>query len=332
MKFGQLALAGSACLLSSCGGGGSGGGVASTPIPPPPPPSPAYSSLMNPVASIFHTSSTQESIRRYANDWNSVRELNASSSPVSTGITVDYQPANGKYILSDGSSTVEFDQSHGGTPSYPGGPISYVKPIPSSVVGETDYEHLFIYNDKQPQFTTTYSSIIWWASNRVGTVNPTPSSGLATRYTNRFATIGYETVSSDIPRTGFAGYNGLMVGVYTKNGDISLPPTDPNRGYVASIQGNAIIDVNFATGSVSPRMDIYITDVPTANVTGAGTIGAGTSRFSGTLISANPNTNGTFQGGFYGPRAVEIGYDFLLNHEGGVVTGAVVGKSAAAGN
>jgi hypothetical protein len=164
---------------------------------------------------------------------------------------------------------------------------------------------------------------------------------------------GTETPAGDMPRTGSATYQGIVDGF---------------GGGRTLLGSTGTLTANFATGTVSTSMslqgrggayddalgygdpegglaepDLFGT------LAGSGTIGAGTSHFSGSLTGTidfpaggptgtpgGPDATGSFMGGFYGPNAAEAGYVFTVTTgtisndpnivTGMTITGAFVGK------
>jgi len=230
-----IVLLGSACLLSACGGGSSGGAVASVPVAPAPvvDPSPPYDSFANPVAKIFK-SQTVEVSKTSHDDSNKIYR-NSSGRSVSydsVGMTIDYRPDEGVYTVSDGnysSKFTDFNKQVDPTPSSPDNYTSYLKEVPSSIVQKQAYDALIIYDKTNPKLS--YANIAVWSRTRAGTVTPDPSSGFTDISRIAYGIIGYETLASDMPRTGLVSYSLTATGIYAQDGDSGLLSSDPNYGY-----------------------------------------------------------------------------------------------------
>lgn len=327
-----IVLLGSACLLSACGGGSSssGGAVASVPVAPAPvvDPSPPYDSFVNPVAKLFKSQIVEVSSTTHADSYTINRNSSGRSVGYDNGgMTIDYRPDEGVYTVSDGNYSTNFtqaDKAVDGTPSHPVNYTRYWKEVPSSIVNRDAYDALYLY-DKTNQ-KLSYANIAVWARTRTGTVTPDPSSGFTNIGRFTYGIIGYETLASDMPRTGVAFYSVTATGVHAQDGDRDLPTSDPNYGYSGIIQPAVSLQADFAAGTVTTRIHLNRYARPNPQLDGKGTIGAGTSRFAGVLTSSDPDLKGSFEGGFYGPKAAEIGFTFIATDSRGVTVGAAAGK------
>lgn len=144
---------------------------------------------------------------------------------------------------------------------------------------------------------------------------------------------GVYTPTSDLPVSGTASYSGIADGAFT----------DGAARY--TISGTSTLSADFAANTVAASLSLTGTAeiggaTPFTPVTysGTGTIarnGSGIDQYHGTLTSSgNPDYNGAFRGGFFGPAANEFGFLFTFgrgtksasNPSGGAGVGAAVGK------
>ena len=148
---------------------------------------------------------------------------------------------------------------------------------------------------------------------------------------NRYFLIGYPTAPRDMPLTGTASYS-TAVSANLKSEFVS----DPEH----VLSGSASFTANFAQGNVSTSLTLAYPGATSLSYSGSGPI------LSGNLFSAifSSTTDpyfqlGSFAGGFYGPKATEMGYVFVIErgeadpYAGATVApplswivGAVVGK------
>jgi len=146
----------------------------------------------------------------------------------------------------------------------------------------------------------------------------------------RYFLFGYPTATADMPLTGTASYSTLV----SANMKSELPG-DPEH----TLSGSATFTANFGQGIVSTSLKLAYPDSTSYSYSGGGPI-------SGNLFSGPFNSStdsyfqlGSFAGGFYGPKATEMGYVFVIErgeadpYAGATVApplswivGAVVGK------
>jgi hypothetical protein len=123
---------------------------------------------------------------------------------------------------------------------------------------------------------------------------------------------GSATPAASVPASGSATYTGTSVGIYTAGFNRQV-----------FITSNVTLGVNFGTRSINYTATNSQggAAAPKLDVTGVLTYNAGSSNFSGTLISSSANLapfflgtmTGTASGSFYGAAAQELGGLFALS-------------------
>lgn len=136
----------------------------------------------------------------------------------------------------------------------------------------------------------------------------------------RLAVGGQPTIASDMPRTGSATYTVVAGGAAQQNG----------TSYTLSGNSSATFAANFATNSISTSLtlggttsSLGATVTPFGTFNGSGTISASGSGFTGTLSGGG--ATGLFSGVFFGPQALEVGYDWFLSNGNLSAVGVVAG-------
>lgn len=139
--------------------------------------------------------------------------------------------------------------------------------------------------------------------------------------TVRLAIGGANTVASDMPRSGSANYATAVGGAAQVAGTV-VP-------YSLNTNSTATFSASFASSSVTTSLVLagVPANAPTGAVTNFGTYnGTGTisgSNFSGTVTGTD--ASGSLIGGFFGPQALELGYDWFLNGASLNAVGTVTG-------
>jgi len=137
---------------------------------------------------------------------------------------------------------------------------------------------------------------------------------------------GYQTVLTDMPKTGTQAYTSTVVGrLVGVNGGVTT---------VARIGGTVTVSVNYSTGLVDVSMTLDQTPTggattPYGTFTAQGGISTGQNQFQGSF-TGNATLSGTITGGFFGSQAKEVGIAFAANGTVGGgnqrLVGVVVGK------
>lgn len=130
-----------------------------------------------------------------------------------------------------------------------------------------------------------------------------------------YATMGYPTQLSDVPKTGTVNYTVRVVGR-------SVVSPTAGASAVERLSGTATLSINYATGLVSLSMTLNRGTTAYGTFTGTGAIAAGNNQFTGSFGTGS-TAGGTFQGVAYGSQAAEIGITFAI-------TGAVTGGDSRA--
>lgn len=168
------------------------------------------------------------------------------------------------------------------------------------------------------------------------------------------ALTGYQTQAGHVPTSGSATYNGVSGTVQGAAnaggvvGQIWVPSQSGNPIQGGGLSGNATVNVNFGSGSVSGQLTNMTVSasgaVPWNNVNLAGSLSGAS--LSGTTSTSGPPAGspalfpqgfssaatGTFKGALYGPNANEIGAIWSLSEptsDGGKSALGVIGATAA---
>ncbi|MBO9582246.1 MAG: hypothetical protein J7498_15270 [Sphingobium sp.] len=311
MRF--AAFAGSicaACLLSACGGGGTEG-VSSTPAPTPTPVSPPTGG----------TNSTLTNLR-VSQTFEGLGVVNRFTAAASNAATSNRQPQTGgavqvRYDASTGSYTI----ANGQLPdaSFSSADRSATDSTPAistySKTSGTRTDNLALFNPGtgNTKLALTYASYGGWQS--------TNTTGSSADVATTFFVYGIKTAPSDMPINGMGSYKTTLDGLFAGNSG------------VYTLGGGSAIVADFAAGTIDFSMTPLgrnIADGTTKDfgaILGSGTIGSGTSAFTGTSDAASMNGySATLQGQFYGPQAAEVGSTFLLTGADGQGSGVIVGK------
>jgi hypothetical protein len=279
--FGALACA---LLLGACGGGGSGTAMVSTPPPV------TYTKLADLTGNqTFQTAGVQY------NTSQTPGFANATTQAFGSGVTVSYTETTDSYRLTapDGS-TVTFDPSNA-APPLPTAPNSQVWIKTSG----TQRDQLAIFAPVLNGVPLSYTLLGSWIRMDTATGQSTV----------RLAVGGVPTVASDVPRTGSATYSTLVGGAAVQNGTSYSLNANSTATFSANFAANSVTTALTLIGAATPAGD-QPTNLGTFN--GTGTISATGPGITGTLTGANGVT-GAFSGAFFGPRALEVGYDWHMS-------------------
>ena len=324
MRF--AAFAGSlsaAFFLSACGGGSAITGSvnsASAPTPTPaatPTPTPAATSSGGPTGA--NTALTNLQVSESFAGVGAVNRFTAASGTgatsnrqaMSTGpVQVRYDASSGAYAIATGTlPDVTFSASDRSNADSTAVISAYGKTSGT----RTDNLALFNPGAGNTKLALTYASYGGWQS--------TSTAGASSDISTTFFVYGIKTTPSDLPTSGTASYKTTLDGLFAGNGGLY------------TLSGGSAILADFAAGtidfSMSPRgrniVDGSIKDF--GDLLGSGTIGSGTSAFTGT--SDLPSVNGysaSLSGQFFGPQAAEVGAAFQLTGADGQGSGVIVGK------
>lgn len=319
MRF--AAFAGSlsvAFFLSACGGGGTTGSVSSTPTPnatPAATPTPTSSGSTTGGNASLTSLQVSESfagigtVNRFTANTGTGATSNRQS--MSTGpVQVRYDASSGAYTISNGTlPDVVFSASDRSSSDSTAVITAYAK----SSGTKTDHLALFNPGAGNTQLALTYASYGGWQS--------TNTAGTSADIGTTFFVYGVKTAPGDLPGSGTASYRTTLDGVFAGNGGLY------------TLSGTSAILADFAAGTIDFSMSPKGRNIADGSVKdfgdllGSGTIGSGTSAFTGT--SDLPSVNGysaTLSGQFFGPQAAEVGAAFQLTGADGQGSGAIVGK------
>lgn len=121
---------------------------------------------------------------------------------------------------------------------------------------------------------------------------------------------GSTTPAGSLPRTGAAYYTGLVDGWAS--------------GRLIDSTGSLL--ANFSTNEIATGLNLSTATGFVGRFDGRGFITQGTTTFTGSLFgSGNVDYVGSFNGGFFGPAAQEVGLTFSLANVASMITGVFIG-------
>jgi hypothetical protein len=237
-------------------------------------------------------------------------------------LTISYNPRTGSYTLKDtansNNTSVTFSRTSRTTQGYID---TYTKSSPTAT------DQLELYNNVRVSTSLsgapvklTYLSYGSWSHDDLTTGE----------IWDRYFLFGYPTGTQDMPLSGTASYSTAV----SANMRTELPNSAEQ-----TLSGSATFTANFGQGNVSTTLKLGYPDSTSYTYSGSGPISG--SLFSGPFSSStDPYLQlGSFAGGFYGPKATEMGYVFVVErgeadpYAGATVAppltwivGAVVGK------
>jgi hypothetical protein len=237
-------------------------------------------------------------------------------------IQVSYNAAAGTYTVNENAAAATFSAASRVT-------SGFLDTYTKTGAGVTDELTLFGNarsggSQAGAPFQLTYLTFATWTHTDTATGDIRKSNIL----------FGYPTASSSMPVTGSANYQ-TMVTASMFEGGVGFA----NKN--SEIDGNATFSANFGSGTISTQLSLARqTGGQLGDYTGTGTIQSGSSQFAGDFTStAQFFTGGNLMGGFFGPSAAEMGYNFSINkynpdpYAGATIapmytyiTGSVVGK------
>lgn len=162
--------------------------------------------------------------------------------------------------------------------------------------------------------TTNYTALGAWQT--------TPASGFTGTESYGVTIYGKVTPDNEIPETGTASYTSTIVGWLLRANQLE------------EMRGSVFLDVNFGAHTVDAAVDADIvttsadgtfvfTDI--ATLSGEGFLET-SNRFDGTLQGdTDPTLQGTFEGGFFGPFAAEVGGTLTFSNSSLAGSGGYVG-------
>jgi hypothetical protein len=124
---------------------------------------------------------------------------------------------------------------------------------------------------------------------------------------------GAPTVPQDLPTSGTVSFTYLGSGLYVSPADL--------RGVGFSRQTEAqSLRADFSAGTIRATLSFGSctgSGEPCGDYMLSGNFGSGQASFEGTLVAVSGGYSGRFAGGFFGPRAEEVGFAFELQRADG---------------
>ena len=231
--------------------------------------------------------------------------------PFSGNLTLHYDAQADSYTMSDGTKSMTFPES-----SYLAEDSNDDFVVYDIYRGDEDFDTLTLLRPgTNGVINLTYVTYGYWQSR--------PDS---TRSDFTYFVGGVQTPVAEMPLTGSASYSGVADGLalvggqaYALFGSTGTLAADFGTGTVSTsltLRGNPNIGEDFAP---------YVPGtVALGTLTGTGTIGAGSNKYSGTLSGAG--MSGGLDGAFFGPGAAETGYSFQVQGGNDRAIGVFVGK------
>ena len=210
-------------------------------------------------------------------------------------LTISYNAATGSYTLKDTANSNNVSVTFGRNSRTTQGYIdSYTASSP------TAKDQLQLYDNVRAGASLTgapvkltYLSYGSWEHDDLTTGNDW----------DRYFLFGYQTNTQDMPRSGTATYS-TAVSANMK--------TEISADAEHVLTGSATFTANFAQGNVNTSLVLGYPDSSSFAYNGSAPISG--NLFSGTFSSStDPYFQlGSFAGGFYGPKAIEMGYVFAI--------------------
>jgi len=313
--------------LAGCGGGGSS--IASTPPPPlaptpSPTPTPSAASIgaparaIAPNASLFPLAATGgPTIQSHSSTvfplLETVVKINsagavADAATMNAGASLKFSSAPDDYQIDIGNPAVGISNQ----------PLALDWCGYCAAVGN---EHVYVHVADPATSNLTWTTYGTWGVHVDVGAPSTTSAAFVT---------GYKTPTGSIPTTGSATYLGSVVG------KVIHPGAGQENGIAtADLSGNASLQANFASGSVTGSLtNMMAGSLPWNSVSLLGAISGG--QFTGTSAATSAPANsgslsaaatGTFAGMFFGPNAQELGAVWTLYDGTSSAVGSIGAKN-----
>jgi len=291
--LGNLCAAAAALLVVGCGGGGTR--IVSTPPAPPAPPAVTYASFgsltsdqLVPLTGVAlsRTDTTTATTSTTGATTIDARPFSGDS------LSISYNASTNGYTVRDGANSQPFVPADIRSDFTFNGPafVNYARGV-----GTATEDYLSIYRPAGGggDVALTYTTLAQWiriAHSSTGTTSTAQTDAV-------WAVGGFATLASDMPRTGTASYSGPLRGIYVQGTTL------------ANVSGLAQLAADFGAGTVRADLTLNRSGFSTLLVGGNGTISS--ARFAGNL--AGSGFTGTFDGGFFGPQAAEMGFSFIMS-------------------
>lgn len=313
--FSSSAVFAALCLMTAGCGGGGGGEVAQTP-PPPTSSAPTYDSFVGLNKNV--TLATTSAATSY--QYSTTSGLNAGSVARDAkggygegNVSIAYDAASQTYTVRDGTNAMSYSAAD----KDPAAPGPAATPFDSFVRRDSSgrlVDRISAYragsaNTAFPQLS--YTSFVVARREASTTTSGVSNATIDARLV--YAIGGFETVRSDLPKTGTASYASFVTGS-ALSGD---------REH--AVGGTVSITADFGSASVKTALALTSEGQSIGNFDGVAAIESATSHFKGDLTAAGA-TKGNFSGSFFGPQAAEVGYTYRVQTSIGTVDGGAVGK------
>jgi hypothetical protein len=285
--------------LSACGGSGSSSNSADALVPPP-----TNSSLTD----LQYTETFEAAAASFKGSIGAlgITGVSSEASDLGSDVTITYNASNDSYSVSIDQAGINASTTFSPTD------IDGASSDDEITVYERDsgnVSQLFVlFNPDAPSFPLSYVTYGGWLEIDSGsnTIEAT------------YMTFGVRTASDDVPSSGMASYTGVTEGYWNDGSNLLVT------------SGDVDLTANFTSNSIMGTIDLIGQDVvtnairPYDQITASGTISG--NRFSGNLAAPVRGASGTWQGGFFGPGAAELGASYRLTGGAQHVTGVIVGK------
>ena len=320
-----MSAAAATLTLASCGGSDDPTPTPSPTATPTPTPtaSPTYTAFPLAAAASFNTINASTS---YTGDPAGAVVLGAAATEVGMSSRVSLATSNAiataTYVINENGEESRFVNANVTTAPAPAVTEFVFRTTDTATAGK--FSQLEFLNNTIPSQVTNNANLAltnvsyanWWRGD---------STTGAKRITT--TVFGYQTVLTDVPKTGTQAYTSTVVGrLVGVNGGVTT---------VSRIGGTVTVSVNFSTGLVDLTLTLNQTPEGGGATTAYGTFTAqgaiptGQNQFQGS-ITGSTTLSGTLTGSFFGSQGKEIGIAFAgAGTVGGGnqrLVGVIVGK------
>ncbi|WP_168355853.1 hypothetical protein [Sphingomonas gei] len=295
-----------------------------TPTPTPTPTaSPTYTAFPLAAAAEFGTINAATS---YTGDPAGTLVLGAASTEIGLSTRLRLATSNAiataTYVINENGEESRFVNANVTTAPAPGVTEFVFRTTDTATAGK--FSQLAFLNNTIPSQVTSNAALQltnvsyanWWRGD---------STTGAKRITT--SVFGYQTVLTDMPKTGTQVYTSSVVG--------RLVGVEAGGNQIARVGGTVTVSVNFSTGLVDLTFNLNRTPesggatAAFGTFTAQGAIPVGQNQFNGSFTNS-ATLSGTLSGGFFGSQGKEVGIAFAASGTVGGGTqrlvGVVVGK------
>ncbi|WP_404334309.1 hypothetical protein AB2M62_12905 [Sphingomonas sp. MMS12-HWE2-04] len=312
--------------LSSCSGGNDDASPTPTPTSTPTPTptaSPTYTAFPLTTATEFSTINAATSFT--GDPATSAVTLGAASTEMlSSRFAIATSPtiASATYVVRENTEESRFVVANATVQPAPAAEEFVFRTTDTATAGK--FAQAEFLNNTISTATLTSNTALQYTN--VSYVNWYRADATAGAYRFTSGVFGYNTVTTDMPKTGVQAYSSTVQGrIVNVTGGASS---------VLRVSGTVTTSVNFSTGLVD--LTLNLTTIPAAGGAGVafgtftaqGAIPVGQNQFTGSFTGGG--LTGTLTGGFFGSAAKEIGISFAANGTVGGgsqrIVGTVLGK------